>query len=293
MTVAVAGAATSEPKQGGVLNIALFPEPPMIVSAFNSSTFVGLVSTKIFDGLVTYDFDMTPRPHLAKSWNISDDGLSYEFKLREDVTWHDGKPFTSADVKFSLEKVWSQMHPRGRTTYQHVAAVDTPDAHTVVVRLNKPTPILMKALSSYESQVIPKHIFDDGQEIARHPGLNKPIGTGPFVFKEWKKGEYIILERNPNYWDKPKPYLDRMVWRIIPDAAARAAALETGEVHYAPFSRVPVSDIPRLDELPHIDVETRGYEYLSPIFLLEVNNRNEYLKHVKVRQAMVVGQFEI
>lgn len=279
-------AGNAEPVKGGVLNIAMFPEPPMIVSAFNSSTYVGMVSTKIFDGLVTYDFDITPKPMLATSWEVAPDGLAYTFNLREGVTWHDGKPFTAADVKFSLEKVWREMHPRGRTTFQHVSTVETPDSHTVVIKLNKPTPILLKALSSYESQVIPAHIFDDGTEIAKHPGLNKPIGTGPFMFKEWKKGNYIQVERNPNYWDSPKPYLDQIVWRIIPDGAARSAAMETGETHYSAFSSVPLPDIQRLDELPTIDTETRGYEYLSPVFLMEMNTRNEHLKKREVRQAI-------
>lgn len=278
--------ARAEPVKGGVLNIALFPEPPMAVSAFNSSTYVGLISTKVFDGLVSYTFDMKPQPVLATSWEIAPDGLTYTFKLRPGVKWHDGKPFTSADVKYSLEKVWSKMHPRGRTTYQNVTSVETPDDTTVVLKLSKPTPILMKSLSSYESQVIPKHIFDDGTDLAKHPGMIAPIGTGPFVFKEWKKGEYILMERNPNYWDQPKPYLDKIVWKIIPDAAARAAALETGEADYAPFSAVSISDIKRLAGLPKLAAETRGYEYLSPLFLLELNNRNEYLAKPEVRQAI-------
>jgi len=286
LSAIAAPASADEPVRGGVLNIAMSPEPPMIVSAFNSSTFVGLVSTKIYDGLLTFDFDMTPRPMLAKSWDISDDGLTYTLHLRDDVKWHDGKPFTAADVKFTLENIWQQMHPRGRTTYQNVTAVETPDPQTVVIKLSKPTPILLTSLSSYESQVLPKHIFDDGADIATHPGLNHPIGTGPFKFKEWQKGDYILLERNPDYWDQPKPYLDAMVWKIIPDAAARAAALETGEVHYAPFSRVPMSDIPRLEQLDTIDVETRGYEYISPIFLMELNTRSGPLQDVKVRQAI-------
>ena len=256
------------------------------MSAFNSSTYVGLISTKIFDGLVSYTYDMKPQPVLATSWEIAPDGLTYTFKLRPNVKWHDGKPFTSADVKYSLEKVWSKMHPRGRTTYQNVTSVETPDDLTIVLKLSKPTPILMKSLSSYESQIIPKHIFDDGTDIAKHPGMNAPIGTGPFVFKEWKKGEYILLERNPGYWDQPKPYLDKIVWKIIPDAAARAAALETGEADFTAFSAVSISDIKRLASLPKLAAETKGYEYLAPLFLLELNNRNEYLAKVEVRQAI-------
>ena len=141
-------AAHAQAVKGGVLNVALFPEPPMAVSAFNSSTYVGLISTKIFDGLVSYTYDMKPQPVLATSWEIAPDGLTYSFKLRPNVKWHDGKPFTSADVKYSLEKVWSKMHPRGRTTYQNVTSVETPDDLTVVLKLSKPTPILMKSLSS-------------------------------------------------------------------------------------------------------------------------------------------------
>jgi len=282
---AVQQAESADPVRGGVLNAVIFPEPPMIVSAYNSSTYVGIVSTKIHEGLLTYDFDMTPRPALATSWEQSDDGLTYTFKLREGVKWHDGTPFTAADVKFSLEEVWSKLHPRGRTTYADVTAVETPDDHTVVLKLSQPSPTMMISLSSYESQIVPKHVYEDG-EITENPALSAPIGTGPFRFVEWEKGNYIILERNPDYWDEPKPYLDRIVFRIIPDAAARAAAFETGEVDFGAFTPVPMHDVARLDALDHIGVESRGYEYLSPIFLMELNHRNEYLANPKVRQAI-------
>ena len=131
------------------------------------------------------------------------------------MTWHDGKPFTSADVKFSLEEIWKKLHPRGRVTFGKVTAVDTPDANTVVMRLSEPTPMMLAALSSYESQVLPKHVYE-GKDFTTHPALNAPIGTGPFVFKEWKKGDFIRLEKNPNYWDKGKPYLDAIVVRVDP-----------------------------------------------------------------------------
>ena len=278
-------ASADEPKSGGALNMVLFPEPPMITSAFNSSTYVGVVSTKVHDGLLTYEFDMTPRPSLATEWNVSDDGLTYTFKLREGVKWHDGEPFTAEDVKFSLLNVWKELHPRGRTTYANVTGVETPNDHTVVIKLSQPSPTLMSSLSSYESQIIPKHVYD-GSEITENAALSAPIGTGPFKFTEWEKGNYIILDKNPDYWDQPKPYLDRILIRFIPDGAARAAAIETGEADYGAFTPVPMNDVVRLDELPNVSVETLGYEYLSPIFLLELNHRNEYLANPKVRQAI-------
>ncbi|HYB44068.1 MAG TPA: ABC transporter substrate-binding protein, partial [Candidatus Methylomirabilis sp.] len=112
-------------------------------------------------------------------------------------------------------------------------------------------------------------------------------GTGPFVFKEWKKGDFIRLERNPNYWDKGKPYLDAIVVRIIPDAAARAAALEKGEVQLGVFNPVPLSDVKRLTALPNVKAETRGYEYFAPMYMAEINLREEHLKDGRVRHAIL------
>ena len=278
--------ALAQPRHGGTLTIVQGAEPAALVSGVNTSTFIGTVSTKIHEGLLDYDFDFKPRPALAESWTLSPDGKTYTFKLRRGVSWHDGKAFTAADVKFSLEEIWKKLHPRGRTTFAKVTAVDTPDPATVVVRLSDPTPMLLTALSSYESQVLPKHVYD-GKDFTTHPALNAPIGTGPFVFKEWKKGEYIRLEKNPGYWDKGKPYLDAIVVRIIPDGAARAAALEKGEVQLGVFNPVPMSDVKRLVSLPHLKAETRGYEYFAPMYMMEVNLRHEVLKDKRVRQAMM------
>jgi peptide/nickel transport system substrate-binding protein len=278
--------AGAQPRQGGTLTIVQGAEPAALVSGVNTSTFIGTVSTKIHEGLLDYDFDLKPRPALAESWTISPDGKTYTFKLRRGVTWHDGKPFTSADVKFSLEEIWKKLHPRGRVTFAKVSAVDTPDASTVVIRLTDATPMMLAALSSYESQVLPKHVYE-GKDFTTHPALNAPIGTGPFVFKEWKKGDFIRLERNPNYWDKGKPHLDGIVFRVIPDGAARAAALEKGEVQLGVFNPVPLADVKRLGALPNLEVETRGYEYFAPMYMMEVNLRHEQLKDKHVRQAIM------
>jgi len=284
--VAVSAVADAQPRSGGTLVITQGAEPAALVSAVNTSTFIGTVSTKIHEGLLDYDFDLKPRPALAESWTVSPDGKTYTFKLRRGVTWHDGKPFTSADVKYSLEEIWKKLHPRGRTTFAKVTAVDTPDANTVVIRLSDATPMMLAAFSSYESQVLPKHLYE-GKDYTTNPVVNAPIGTGPFVFKEWKKGEYIRLEKNPNYWDKGKPYLDAIIVRVIPDSAARAAALEKGEVQLGVFNPVPLTDVKRLTALPNVKVETKGYEYFAPMYMMEVNLRHEHLKDKRIRQAMM------
>jgi peptide/nickel transport system substrate-binding protein len=128
--------------------------------------------------------------------------------------------------------------------------VDSSDPHVVVLHLSAPSPVIFSALNSYESQILPRHIYAGSDPLA-NPANLKPIGTGPFMFKEWARGEHIVLERNPDYWDEGKPYLDRIVFRIVPDAAARAALLETGQAQYAPYSPVPLGDVARLRALPN------------------------------------------
>ena len=282
---AVPLAGAQEPAKGGTLTMVVQPEPPSLVSATNSAGPIGVVSTKILQGLLTYDYDMNPRPSLAETWKVSADGKTITFNLRKGVKWHDGKDFTSADVQFSAMKVWKELHPRGRSTFAKLTAVETPSPLTAVFKLSEASPYLMSALSSYEGQILPKHLYD-GTDIAQNPYNSKPVGTGPFMFKEWQKGNFILLERNPNYWDRGKPHLDKIVLRIIPDASARAAAFETGEILLGGFSPVPLNDVKRLEATGKFDLETKGYEYLAPLFLLEFNLKNRYLADKRVRQAI-------
>src|SRR5512135_3086508 len=149
-----------EPKTGGVINAVIQPEPPGLMLAMTQNGPTQMVSSNIFEGLLRYSPKLEPQPQLAESWSVSEDAKTYTFKLRKGVTWHDGKPFTSADVKFSLEEVWKKLHPRGRVTFAKVTAVDTPDANTVVIHLSDPTPMMLSAFSSYESQVLPKHVYE-------------------------------------------------------------------------------------------------------------------------------------
>ena len=282
---AQAPAPGATPRRGGTLTAIVQPEPPTLISALNAGAPTGVVSTNIFDGLFTYDWDMALKPALAESWQVAPDGLAITFRLRPGVRWHDGQAFTAADVKYSLEEIWRKIHPRGRATFANVDAVETPDPLTVVLRLRQPSPVILSALNAYESQILPKHIYEGSDPLANPVNL-KPIGTGPFRFKEWVRGEHIILERNPDYWEADKPYLDRIVFRIVPDATARAALLETGQAQYAPYSPVPLSDVARLRALPGLMIETRGYEWISPWLFLEFNLRKPELADVRVRRAI-------
>src|SRR4051794_36765404 len=215
------------PVKGGTLRMWIV-EPIMLTGAFNSAGQIYQISGKMFDGLVEYDFKLNPTPKLATAWKLSPDAKELTFTLRGDVKWHDGKPFNSADVKFSALEVWRKLHPRGKAIWANLTDVETPDPTTVVFKLSKPSPYVMNALVGVESQVLPRHIYE-GTNILTNPANLAPVGNGPFKFKEWRKGEYLLLERNPNYWDAGRPYLDSIVVTFTPDEGARAVALEAGE----------------------------------------------------------------
>jgi len=266
------------------LTMVLTTEPPTLVPITNVATSILSVSAKVTEGLLEYDNDLNPHPLLATSWNKSADGLTYTFKLREGVKWHDGKPFTSADVAFSINLL-KKVHPRGRATFANVSSIDTPDKYTVILHLAKPAPYLLKALASTETPIVPKHIYE-GTDPASNPNGNAPIGTGPFKFKEWSRGNYIVLVRNDDYWGKPDPKVDKLIIKFIPDAAARSIAFETGAVDFGYRTPVALSDVARLKQSPKLKVDTKGASYSYNVTRLEFNLDNKYFKDHRVREAV-------
>jgi len=271
-------------KRGGTLSMLVQPEVPTLASYLSTSMPVGQTASKIYDGLLEYNFDLSPRPCLAESWNISSDGLTVTFNIRKGVKFHDGRPMTSEDVRYSIMDVLSEYHPRGGK-FKIIKSMTTPDSHTVVMKLKSASPALMMAFSGYESPIIPKHLFA-GKDIKNHPLANKPIGTGPFKFVEWKRGQYMRFDRNPDYWSKGQPYFDRVVIQTIPDSATRSAVLEKGDFQLAGFGAVPNNDAKRLDKLPNVIVTTKGYENFSPISELDFNTKVKPFNNKKVRQAV-------
>lgn len=266
-----AQAAAGGPARGGTLVANVTPEPSAgLVGGINISAPVLPISASIFDGLVTYDREFKPQPQLAESWEQSADGKQIVFHLRRNVKWHDGTPFTSADVQYSILNVVKKTHPRGASTFAKVIAVDAPDAHTVVLRLSGPSPVIWAALFGTETQIVPKHLYE-GSNPLTNPWNLKPVGTGAFVFKEWVRGSHILLERNPDYWDSGKPYLDRIIFKNIPDAGSRAAALENGEILLGANNPVPESDVARLQANPRLEVNTEGWQAPAPMFFFDFN----------------------
>lgn len=282
-TAAQAAANSATPQHGGTLNWIVAPEPAAFIPLTTTAGGSTELGPKVVEGLLTYDFELKPVPQLATAWQVSPDGLQYTFTLREGVQWHDGQPFGAEDVAFSIEALKSA-HPRGRVTFANITQIDTPDAHTVRLNLSKPAPYLLTALSAGESPIVPKHLYV-GKDLASNPLNNAPVGTGPFIFKEWVRGNYARLERNPNYWDQPKPYLDAIVVRFVPEAAARAAALESGEVQLA-NKAIPLSDIERFQKLPNLNVDITAWPYVGDHQQIYFNFDSEPFKQRAVRQAV-------
>ena len=287
ITPVEAGAAETQPKYGDTFIVGMSSDPATLNGAISGSVNDKTVASNIFSMLFRLDYKMNPVPDLAEEWTISDDGLIYTFKLRDGVKWHDGTPFTSADVKFSMDEAYMKLHPRTDNFNSFIESVETPDDKTVVFKLKKPYGAFMNALA-YDVYIIPKHLYEN-TDIRNNPYNIKPIGTGPFIFEEWSRGSHITLKRNPDYFQKGLPYLDKLVFRIIPNAASRVLALGTGEIHYLSYQALPSSAIAELKENPDIKITTQGFESLGSMLMLTLNLEQPKLQDIRVRQALAMG----
>ena len=151
--------AVSWAKEGGTLSVLVQPEVPTLASYLSTSAPVGQTAPKVYDGLLEYNFDLSPRPCLAESWKVSKDGKTVTFHIRKGIIFHDGKPMTAEDVRYSIMDVLREYHPRGKGNFSLIAKAEVPDEHTLVLHLSAPSPWLMKTFSGYESPILPKHLF--------------------------------------------------------------------------------------------------------------------------------------
>jgi peptide/nickel transport system substrate-binding protein len=273
--------ASGPPKYGGTL-VAAGSDPGPLNPAITSAGTTHPVTGQIFNGLVRLDRNLEPKPDLARSFEGSEDGLSYTFKLRPGVRWHDGKPFSSADVKFTFENVLLKLHPRTRTLAPRIDRIETPDDQTVVFRLKKRYTPFLKLVDEDNGAILPKHLFE-GTKPLKNPANAKPVGTGPFKFQSAQKGSRITLVRNEEYFKKGRPYLDRIVFRIIANPPQAFQAFQAGEVNY--FSPSP-PDVARLKKEKGAVVTEAGREGGGRVIRLIPNLRRKPFGDVRVRRAM-------
>ncbi|WP_026869080.1 ABC transporter substrate-binding protein [Inquilinus limosus] len=275
-----------DPVKGGTLTVAADTEPRNLNPALVASNGVFYVASKVIEPLAEMAFDGRLTPVLATRWEGSADGRTVTFTLRDGVLWHDGRPFSAADVAFSATELWAKRQNLGRVVFKDLEGVDTPDQRTAVFRFRQPTPLqLIENALPALTAVVPKHLFE-GTEIDGNPHNEQLVGTGPFRYREHRPGEYYLLERNPDYWNAGLPYLDRIVYRVLPDRGAIAAAHEAGEIQLSAFSAVPLEELERLRALPDIAVVRKGYEGITYQLTVEINHRRRELQDVRVRRAI-------
>lgn len=227
-------------------------DPGALNPAVTTSGSTHPVTDQIFNGLVGLDEQLQPIPELAERWTVEDGGRTYRFALRPGVKWHDGTPFTSADVKFTFEQALLKYHSRTRAALEGLLeTVETPDDLTAVFRLRRPYGPLLQRLDVVEASIISRHQYL-GHDLMNGDPTRRPVGTGPFRFVSYSPADRIVLERNPDYFRTGLPGVDRLVFRILPNASSAVAALESGEADYT--VTVPGPDIARLQRTPGISV---------------------------------------
>tara|TARA_R110000751_G_scaffold272764_1_gene373056 strand:- start:77851 stop:79458 length:1608 start_codon:yes stop_codon:yes gene_type:complete len=280
-----AGTAFAEPKQGGSLT-SFSTGYRTLNPGVQSGAATGAPGSQIFAGLVTVEKDYEIAPYLAKSWSVSDDQLTVTFDLVEDARFHDGVAITGEDVKFSLETVKAN-HPFGRSMFGSVETIDVPEPHKVVLNLSQPVPGLMLSLQPLLMPIMPKHIYDDGQDMKKHPrNMEDVVGSGPFKVEENIPAERLTLVRNEDFFIADRPYLDRIAYPIVKDPLTRVLMLEKGEIAYAPFSGIRPNDAKRLENVDGVNMTTDGYDAIGYIHYLELNLRDKPFSDRNVREAL-------
>lgn len=265
----IAGAANAETLHVGVQGL-----PDSLDTSVSSFAALNL-ALQTMDPLIKRDNSGKPLPGLAKSWEAVDD-LTWRFDLRDDVTFHDGTPFTAEDVKFTLDYILAPDSVYGsKRRITQIDSVSVVDPHIVEIKTKKPFPTLIIGLS--DIPIEPKHYVEaEGREAM----IKAPMGTGPFKFKEWIPADRYSLVANENYWGGA-PKIDELVFRQIPEASTRVASLLAGETQI--IEEIPIDIIPEVERSGAADV--KDVETTVGL-LLTFDTRNPPYDDVRVRKAL-------
>lgn len=273
-----------EPKSGGEVVMTISGDPAGLNPALTTDAISMPLGSLVYEPLVRFGSGFIVEPNLAESWTISSDGLTYTFNLVE-ATWQDGEPFTSEDVKFTLAEISPKYAPQFAAAAKRIKEIRTLGDRKVEITLTAPYgPFLGSLTAERNAQILPKHIFE-GTDVTTNPAsLTSPVGTGPFVLKEWVRGSHLTFEKNPHYWRKGRPYLDRVIARIIPAAAQRSLSLRAGEVDYVEAYFFPLGDIPTFKG----DDRFVLFEAAFPASdVIVINTKRPPLDRPEVRQALL------
>jgi peptide/nickel transport system substrate-binding protein len=249
--------------------------PPL---ASDAASF-GIISL-IYNGLVKYDGNLNLRGELAESWDISPDGLTITFHLRKGVKWHDGAPFTAQDVLFTYQVMVDPKTPTAYSgDYLQVKKAEAPDDYTFRVTYQQP---FAPALGTWTLSILPKHLLA-GQDITKSPLARHPIGTGPYIFKEWRAGEKIFLAYNPDYFEG-RVYLNGYLFQVKPDQATMFLELKAGNLDRMNLTPLQYT---RQTEFPKFNRMYQKYRYMPFSYIyLGYNQGDTRFADRRVRQAL-------
>ena len=186
-------------------------------------------------------------PDLATHWDVSEDGMTYTFHLRE-AKFSDGSPVTAQDAKFSIERARDHELSTMRSLYQNITAIETPDERTVVITLSAPSAPFLAIMAMFPASILPQQVVEErGEDFG-----SNPVGAGAFRLKEWRRGEIMVLERNPHYWEEGLPLVDQVEWHVVSEDNTRILKVQAGELDAALF--VPFNRIAELEANPDIQM---------------------------------------
>jgi peptide/nickel transport system substrate-binding protein len=272
--------ASPEPVTGGTLRVGVQGDPAELDPHLTVLNAAGIVIDLVYDGLVKEDDALVPQPALAESWTVSEDGLTYVFALRQGVTFHNGAPFTSADVKFSLERIADPATGSpSAANVAGIASIETPDDATAVITLKSPDASFIANLCRPGLSIVSQAAVEELGDLN-----TTMVGTGPFAFRNYVPGTEISFDRNPSYWDTGKPYVDELILQIVPEDTSRTTALVSGTVDL--IEAVPQKDIQLLENDDSIVLAGNRTTNLR---WLVFNLRKEPFSNPAFRQAVAVA----
>jgi peptide/nickel transport system substrate-binding protein len=261
----------------GTLVFGLAGNPDTLDPQKTSGTLTFQVVKSFYDTLVEPDTSGKIVPALAESWSVSPNGLTWTFKLRRDVVFHNGQQFTSKDVVATLNRILDEKtaSPR-RSEFTVIKDIRTPDASTVVLSLSQPYAPLLASLASGWGAILPASLIASGHNFAA-----EPVGTGPFKFEKWIRDSRISMVRNDRYWMKGLPKLARVEFQIVPEQAVQVQGLGAGSIDALEF--IDPDDLPVLQSNPKVTIKK---ELTSLILVMAMNTSRQPLTDLRVRQAV-------
>ena len=263
------------PVSASDITVGMQLEPPTLDPTAGAAAAIDEVGyANIFEGLVRFAEDGSIQPALAESWSISDDGLVYTFKLRTGVKYHDGSDFNADDVKFALDRIGAENSANAqKALYKAISSVDVVDDATVRITLSQPTGAMLFNLAWGDAVIVASESVDGN--------ATNPVGTGPFKFSKWTKGDSIEIVRNPDYWGTPAK-LDKATFKFISDPNAAFAAMMAEDVDAFPGFPAP-EILEQLKADPRFEVVVGSTEGET---ILAMNNKSKALSNKSIRKAI-------